>query len=444
MSSISLTPGVLAWACCLGAAVLLPQTASAQGIALSGVGPVNRAFGGVSTGVALDAAGALHWNPAAVTDLNSSEAMFGMELLLPQSQLASSVAPSSLAPGFPPVGLSGADSSEPGVSPIPTMAVVYKPQGSQFTYGLGIFGIAGFSANYPVSTTNPILSPQAPAGIGLGRIQTNAEVYQIVPTVAMQVTDQLSIGIAPTVTLARLFATPGFLSPPDDANGDGFATYEPATGTRYSWGAGFQLGAFYRLNQDWSFGSSVKSPQWFESIRSNSQNELGAPRTLTSRFDYPLIVSLGTGYRGFKKTILGVDVRYFNYKNTQGFGTSGFAPTGELEGLGWDNIWSVATGAQYMLTDCTSARIGYLFNQNPIDSSTAFTNSATPLILQHFISCGLSHEFAPNMILSVAYWHGFQNSVSGPFQTPAGSIAGTLATSTVSADSLSAGVTVRF
>ena len=46
-----------------------PVRLRAQGIALSGVGPVNRSMGGAATAAPIDAAGALMWNPASISGL---------------------------------------------------------------------------------------------------------------------------------------------------------------------------------------------------------------------------------------------------------------------------------------------------------------------------------------------------------------------------------------
>jgi long-chain fatty acid transport protein len=416
---------------------LLPGALRAQGVALSGVGPVNRGMSGASTAAPIDAAGALLWNPASISGLRRSEANFGIELLLPTEQLSSR---------FPAFGLEGATSGEPGVSPIPEAAFVHKNEDSPWAYGLGIFGIGGFQTNYPASLTNPVLTPQPPNGVGLGRVSSMAEYYQIVPTVAATLTDRLSVGFAPTLTLARLDVNPVVLAAPNDANGDTSFTYPTGDGTRYHFGGGFQLGLYYLASDVWQVGLCFKSPQWFEEFRSNTTDELGRPVVSTARFDYPMIVSLGTSYTGIENWLIACDVRYFDYANADGFGSpAGFDATGAVTGLGWDSVFSVHTGVQYRATDRLSLRTGYQYNTNPIGSEEAFFNVASPLIIQHVASIGFSYHLTPDVIFSAAYLHGFENEVSGPIHAPGlGAIPGTSATSTVSADGLGAGLTIRY
>jgi long-chain fatty acid transport protein len=43
---------------------------------------------GASTAAPIDAAGALYWNPASISGLQSSEALVGLELLLPTEEIS--------------------------------------------------------------------------------------------------------------------------------------------------------------------------------------------------------------------------------------------------------------------------------------------------------------------------------------------------------------------
>jgi long-chain fatty acid transport protein len=420
------------------------NSARAQfGIALSGAGPINRSVAGASS-VPLDANGALYWNPATISGLTQSEMEFGLEILYPRTQVSSFLPANSFGPGFPPANLSGTTSANNGVIPIPTIGVVYRPSDSRLTYGLGIFAAGGFSSNYPASTTNPILTPQPPLGFGLGAVAAQLQVYQIMPTISYQVTDRLSVGFSPTVDLAYLTADPGFLAAPDDANHDGFKTFEPANHSRVHWGAGFQVGAYYRTDKDWHFGASFKSPQWFETFRFNSHDELGRPQTLLTRFDYPMIVTIGTGYTGFERWALLTDLHYLDYHNTKGFSREGFDSTGAVAGLGWNSMFALGSGVQYQATDALSLRMGYSFNTNPIPSRNAVFNVASPLMLQHVIYAGASYRLTDSFLVSIAYAHAFENSVTGPIVSPLGIIPGSSVQSKGFADTWLFGATVKF
>ncbi len=418
----------------LSLATAAPARLMAQGIALNGVGPVNRSMQGASTAAPIDAAGALYWNPAGISGLKHDEAVMGLELLLPTEEVSSRIAG---------VG-SGSSGGEPGVAPIPVVGWVHHIAETPWTIGLGMYGVGGYRVNYLPSADNPILTPQPPGGFGLGRVYGELEVFQIAPTLSYALTERLSIGFAPTIDLAKLAATPLFLAAPDDANGDGVPSYPSGLGTRYHWGGGAQLGVYYTPTMNWNFGASIKSPQWFEPFRFMTADEVGGPRVVKINIDYPMILSLGASYTGLPNLLLACDVRYFDYKNTDGFRQAGFAADGAGLGLGWRNIVAVSTGAQYRLSDCLYARAGYSYQQNPISSANTVFNVATPLIIEHVVSVGGSCYLTETVSLDIAYIHGFEARNTGPFQSPAGPIPGTSVSTETSADGLAMGLTVRY
>lgn len=400
-------------------------TVMAQGVALRSVGPINQSVAGVATAMPIDSVGAIHWNPATISGLPASDVSFGFDLILPSTELSSSA-----------FGTEGTTEGEPGVSPVPSMAFVRKSPDSPWSCGLGVFGIGGFRANYPASLTNPILMPQP---LGLGRVSAEVDILQIVPTVSYELTERLSIGVAPTITMAKLVASPLFLGPADQF------IYSDGVGTRYIWGGGVQAGLYYVTESRWHFGAAVASPQWMEPFRYHSTGVLGDPRLVEFHMDYPLVASLGAAYSGFDRWVIGCDVRYFDYANTAGFGGGGFGADGSLAGLDWNNVIAVAVGVQRQVGERLFLRGGYCFNENPIGSGASSFNVASPLVIQHTVHVGLSWGFADNWLFSVAYAHAFENSVTGPITHPIlGVLPDSSVTSTASAHALSIGVSKRF
>jgi long-chain fatty acid transport protein len=428
-------------ACSLLALALVALPAQAQqGFVLNGVGPINRSMGGASTAAPLDAAGAIHWNPATISGLPGSELEAGVSLALPQSRLTSSVAPGAFGPGLPPFGLAGSDPADNGVFAAPFIGLVYKQPDSDLTFGLGVLGVGGFGVNYPGSTTNPILMPQP---FGLGAVDAELLVVQLAPTLSYQITDHLSVGLAPTVDLAFLQLNPGFFIPPDNAAG-GPPTFPSALHTRTNWGAGFQAGVFYKTDAGWNFGTALKSPQWFEPFRYNAVDQLGFPVSGKFTFVYPLISTTGIGYTGFEGWVLAADFRYVDYHDAEGLEGARFDPNGAIRNIGWRSLFGVLLGAQYQLTSSVSVRIGYDYNTNPVPEANTGFNAGAPTIIQHTITCGASYKVTENFIMSVSYLHGFKNSITGPFQSPFGPVAGTSITNQVADDSFSLGATVKF
>ncbi|MCA9261197.1 MAG: outer membrane protein transport protein, partial [Planctomycetales bacterium] len=177
----------------------------------------------------------------------------------------------------------------------------------------------------------------------------------------------------------------------------------------------------------------------------NSADELGGYRQLSLDLDYPSIVSLGVAYRGFRRVRIASDVRYIDYGNTQGFDEAGFDGTGAVTGFGWSSIWTVATGVEWAVNDRFALRVGYMFNESPIQSAAMFYNSPAPALVQHHLSTGFSYHFARGWIGSFAYHYGFEASQSGSWWHPSlGSVPGTEVTAKLATHGLVGGISRRF
>jgi long-chain fatty acid transport protein len=399
-----------------------PATVRAQGIMMSSFGPVNASMGGASTAAPIEAMSALGWNPATMSGLPTSELSVGLGLLLSDPVLDSSI------PGWG----SGSTGAEPGTTPLPNFAWVHKLN-EYTTIGLGALAVGGFKTNYPASETNPVLSP----GL-LGSLYADAQFMQVVPAVSFAVTESLSIGFAPTITTGQVLVDPLLLAAPDKSG------YPAGRGTRSAWGGGAELGVYYITENCWHLGASIKSPQWMEDFRVHTENEFGLPYVAKYKFDLPMIVSIGTAYSGIEDLVVAVDLRYFDYANTDGFGDRGYSPYGALNGLSWTNQFAIATGLQYRMTDRLLLRAGYTFNTSPYSDADTFYNVASLLDYQHQLGLGGSWELSQCVAFHVSYTQYFEWGSTGPIILPTGAIPGSSVTNTASAQIAALGVTVRY
>lgn len=441
-----LARAVLAAACCYGT---FETSARAQfGLAVSGVGPINRSMGGASVAAPLDAAGAIYWNPATIGELGHSEMEFGTGILIPRTTISSRLPAGALGAGVPPTSLSGNTGGNNGVFVLPAIGLVYSPTESPWSFGFGIFEIGGFGTNYPIDRRNPILNPQVPLGRGVGPLYTQYQVAQFTPTVALKLTDQFSVGIAANIDYGILYANPSLFSAPTLANSPlGPApVYSSGMQGRARGGGGFQAGLFYNYSESWNFGASFNGPQWFDTYTWNAENPTnGNPARPRFGLNFPWTASVGAAYKGIDRLLVATDLRFMDYRDINGFRHGGFGQYGQLRGLGWQNIFALALGAQYQWTDAFSTRIGYTFNMNPIGGSMTAYNLGSPNIIQHTIAIGASYNITQTFKLSLAYSHDFQNSISGPLVQPfVGRIPGSSVRTAATADAVYLGATVSF
>ena len=172
-------------------------------------------------------------------------------------------------------GCKAATGGEPGVSPIPELAIVHKTEGSPWTWGVGVFGIAGFQTNYPASLTNPVLTPQPPNGIGLGRISSLGGVLSGRADDLLRDQRKALGGIAPTLTIAQARHESDGLRRAGRRRGIRILQYPTADGTRYHFGGGFQVGVYYTPTETWNLGFCFKSPAVVRDLHRQRDQRVG-------------------------------------------------------------------------------------------------------------------------------------------------------------------------
>jgi long-chain fatty acid transport protein len=406
-------------ACCAFFGIsLCVAEAHGQGIIAPTAGPINTSMAGASTAAPVDF-GASYWNPAIISALEDQEVLIGSALVLPSIHLQSGLASDSVEGVFPPTNRYGEARSDSGVAAGLATGFSFRLRDdSPLTFGLGIFGLVGGGVNFAGSYSTPILTPrQPPDYLGVGPIYANLSMLGIAPMASLQVTDRLAIGGGPIITSGSLAFNPAFFAPgPKDALG--LPTFPAGTNGRPYWGGGFQVGLFYELNENWNFGFSYKSPIWQEKWDFNASNPNLSPRRIGIQASLPEIISWGIAYKGIPKTLLALDLRYFDYADTELFGQK--VVDG---GLGWRSVFAVALGGQYQATGRLTIRAGYLYNTNPIRDVTTLFNVQAPGIIQNTFTVGASYQLTENVTASLAWLHGFRDSIQGPIlQIPSSSV----------------------
>jgi long-chain fatty acid transport protein len=409
--------------------------ASGQGLVAPTAGPINSAMAGASTAAPVDF-GSSYWNPAAISGLERQEVLLSSALVIPSIHLNTFLPANSVGGVFPPTDRSGRARSDSGVpSGLATGLSFRLRDDSPWTLGLGVFGLVGGSVNYAGNNSVPLLSSrQPPNTFGFGPIFANTSLLAITPMASYQATDRLAIGGGPIVTSGTATFNPAFFAPGPKGS-LGFPTFPSATNSRPFWGGGFQLGLLYYLSENWNVGFSYKSPIWQERWGYNASNPDLSARRIGVQAQIPAIYSWGIAYKGFPKTLIDVDLRYFDYADASLFGQK--VVDG---GLGWRSVFAVAVGGQYKLSERITLRAGYLYNTNPIPSTATLFNVQAPGITTNTLSLGASTKLTEDITATVAWVHGFRNEISGGIvQVP-----GATARFDVQSDAIWLGLNVQF
>jgi long-chain fatty acid transport protein len=413
----------------------LAPRAHAQGIIVPSAGPINSAMAGASTAAPTDF-GASYWNPAILSGLEDNEVLIGSALAFPSIHLQSGLRAGAVGGLFPPTNRYGESRSDSGVAPGLASGFSFRmSEDSPVTIGLGVFGLVGGSVNFAGSYTTPILTPRQPPNfLGVGPIYSNLSLLSIAPMVSFRLSDRLAVGGGPIITSGVPSFNPAFFAPgPKDHLG--LPTFPAATNTRAEWGAGFQVGLFYELGDNWNLGFSYKSQIWQEKWNFNAATPNLVGRKIGIQAGVPEIFSWGVAYKGLARTLIDVDLRYIDYANTPLFGTPVIDG-----GLGWRSVFAAAFGVQYKATDRLALMGGYLYNTDPIKNEATLFNVQAPGIITNTLSFGASYNITEDVTASLAWMHGFRNSIEGSIlQLP-----GTTARLDAQNDVLWMGVNIKF
>ena len=384
---------------------MLPVILFAQtGHLMQGIGAAYMSMGGASTAQPLDINGALQWNPAAISAFDKKILSVNAGLFFSSPSLSSTV-PTSEGP------FTGVTKDDRGASVMPALAMVWGKKNSKHTFGISAFGISGFGVTFPESNTNAINMPQS-AG-GFGRIQSDYQLLQVGLTYSYKISEQFSIGFAPTFNYSSLELAPNPLSSPSTTLG------YPVSDKASALGFGGQFGIFYNSGKGIKLGASYKTPQTFGSFDFNNKYLDGttAPN-VKFKMNYPAILSAGIGYSK-NKIDAALDYRFVNYENTEGFKAKGWTNTASVAGFGWNNISIISAGIQYKGINKLPIRAGYTYSSNPISSELAFFSIPATAVIKNAFQFGFGYEFNTQLTLNATYHHGTSGgSTSGPLLSP--------------------------
>ena len=286
-----------------------------------------------------------------------------------------------------------------------------------------MIGIGGFGVDYPSDQQNPILGPRPQ---GFGQVSSNFQFMKIAPAFAYDVSDDFTIGVALNLDWASLQVDPMPIAPPAFDPGTGAAFYSRATATDGAFGVGFQAGLIYEATSALRLGLAYTSPQNFQDFEYNAVYEnpnlptFQTARDITFAMDVPAVYAGGFALTRGKVLWTG-DARFITYSSTDGFSDSGMDQQGAVKGFGWDDIWVLASGIQVRPVERFALRGGYNWTQNPIPDEQSAFNVPAPAVVQHHLTLGAGLVF-DDISVDVGYYHAFKNSITGLFQTPAGSM----------------------
>lgn len=304
------------------------------------------AMGNTGTGIVQGAA-SLFFNPAAMSFLNQSEVMIGLNPVYGRNN-------------FVPEGGYTQYESRPNVLSGHAY-FVWADSASKISAGVGFFAPFGSTV------------PWEEGWIGQYQLrELSLSAYYIQPTVSYRISDKVSVGagidvVIGGVSLERSVPVAGASGQPGSVLFDGNAKTA----------IGYNLGLFVMPSDKFSFGLNYRSR--VDAVVESGDVTFDVPASLAGTFPnttfdaelpLPSVLSLGLGFYPSEKLTIGVDINYVGWGAYESL-TFTFADpvAGANESVNernYENSWIFHLGGEYKVNDMIDARAGIYYDQTPV------------------------------------------------------------------------------
>lgn len=367
--------------------LLLPLTAYAAGFAIYEWGARGQALSGAMVARADDPS-ALAYNPAGMTQIEGVQALAGVTAIAPSSKvtLTGGVA------GPNPVTTETEDNIF-----LPPHTFITWQLSENYWFGVGIFSRFGLGNEY------------APTWPGRYQVYDVAlETLSVNPNLAIKLTDKLSgsIGIEGMwMDLTQKNKVPTTLNPANDLDLKLEAD---------SIGYGINLGVHYRATDWLRLGASYRSE-----IRQEAEGDAnlvaptGSPINATDisgKIDLPATFMVGAAVYPTDRLSIEANVMLMQWSSYESLDIAFQAPLApgfplvDVNPKNWKDVWRYQIGLEYKATDWLDLRVGYIFDEDPIDPR--FADFLLPTNDRHFVNLGAGfHWGAWNVDVAYTYMH---------------------------------------
>ena len=360
-------------AVCCALAFVLGAAAYAGGFQLNEAGARAMAQAGAFAARASDGS-AIYFNPAGLGFQDLPSAYVGVTTIIPTSTFYGPLQDNS-----------NAKTKAPWQMFTPINAYVTYPLSGRLHVGFGVNNPFGLGSKWPDDWVG-------------ARLTTNVQLqtFFFTPTVAYLVTDDLSVGAGfnyarGTVKLERAVETPvGTPRASIDMNGDG---------------AGFNLGALYKISPKLSAGVSYRSKVKVNATGTASftpsysflpAGDASLPITL------PPTAFVGVAYAPMDNLSVEADYQFIGWSTYNQLAIE-FAKDGSssVTPKNYKDTYILRIGGEYTMDYC-HFRAGYLYDHSPV--SSAYVDPILPDANRNGFNVGLGYDITPSISVDVAYF----------------------------------------
>ncbi|MFZ2996549.1 MAG: outer membrane protein transport protein [Sphingobium sp.] len=418
-------------------ALSMPVSAIAGGFYLQEQSPkeTGRALsGGAAAG---DDPSTIYYNPAAMTQLSGIQISAGGVVLSASAHQSNRGSSRTIPGSATQVPVTGNDGGNPFDKVIPIPSFYASAQVSDRLWlGLGVNAPFGLKLEYDDGFFGRYDS-----------LYTDLKTYNIQPSAAYKLTDNLSIGGGVDVQYVKVTLTNALpqLSP---LLADGFASVKGD-----DWTIGWNAGVFYTTG-DTNFGVHYRSGISHTLKGTQTISGLVGPLATANAsvsaiapLDLPDIVTVSMTHKLTPKLRAMLTGRWYNWSRFKAIAITPAAGSPSIKELDYRDSFSASVGGEYDVSEKLTLRAGTMFDRTPTNPQHLTTRvpDGDRVWLTGGATWNLSQAFALNM----SYAHTFVGKANiirpdSYYPAPATVTATTLAQTSGNADQIAASLTMRF
>jgi len=418
-------------------AMAIPIPAFAGGLYLQEQSPkeTGRALsGGAAAG---DDPSTIYFNPAALTELDGIQTSIGGVALMASAHQTNRGS-SRTVPGLPvSVPVNGNDGGNPFESVIPIPSFYASAQVSDRLWvGLGVNAPFGLKLEYDDGFFGRYDS-----------LYTDLKTYNIQPSAAYKLTDNLSIGGGVDVQYVKVTLTNALPQVSPLVTTDGFTELKGD-----DWSVGWNAGLFYTMG-DTNFGVHYRSGISHKLKGTQTITGLAAPLSAangefaaSAPLDLPDIVTVSMMHKLTPQLRAMITGKWYNWSRFKGIEVT--SATGKTnKELDYKDSYSVSVGGEYDVSPALTLRAGTMFDRSP--TNPQYLTTRVPDGDRVWLTGGATYNISQAAALNISYAHTFVEKADiirpdSYFPAPATVTATTLAQTSGNADQVAASLTLRF
>lgn len=235
--------------------------------------------------------------------------------------------------------------------------------------------------------------------------EISLQVFYIQPTISYRFNDHISIGAGPIISRGSVYLRRA--APVQFQDGSyGEATLDGSAG-----GFGFNAGAYWKINEQWSLGASYRSAVKFKADEGqanftvpSSLSEYFPATTFSTSITLPAMTTIGIGFKPIPQLAIGLDVNYVGWSVYDTLGFDFVQNTDNLEDLAsprsYKNSYYLRAGAQYSV-GTADFRAGIYYDKSPVQSG--YLTPETPDADKLGLSVGATYRLGTNFEVDGAF-----------------------------------------